>query len=153
MELKLRLAKMAENHLDQVLAIEGVSFPTPWTRKAFLSELYENSFACYIVCLDETANDKVIGYAGMWIILDEIHITNIAVRNEYKGNRIGEFLLNHLFSLGRIKGALRATLEVRPSNISAQNLYLRIGFKSFGRRKSYYQDNGEDAIVMWKELS
>jgi len=156
--MSIRIGKMEEQYLPQILTIERASFACPWTDKAFLGEIRENSFAHYIVCIDDSTTveegntQQIIGYAGMWTIIDEIHITTIAVREDWRSQRIGELLLEYLLQVGRAKGAFNATLEVRPSNISAQRLYERLGFKAFGLRKKYYQDNGEDAIIMWKEL-
>lgn len=150
--MKLKICKMEQTHLAQVMTIEEVAFSSPWTEKAFFGEIYENNFSCYLVCIDEETEEIVVGYAGMWLVLDEIHITTIAVRDSYRGKRIGELMLQSLFQIGRAKGAVSATLEVRPSNKTAQELYERLGFKAYGIRKKYYNDNGEDAIVMWKEL-
>jgi len=136
-------------YLDQILEIEKTSFPTPWSRQSFLSELRDNSMAYYCVCM---LGEKVIGYGGMWIILDEAHITNVAVHPEYRGKRIGEGIILHLTSQALMKGAFRMTLEVRPSNFSAIKLYKRMGFEAAGRRKGYYTDTKEDAIIMWKTL-
>jgi ribosomal-protein-alanine N-acetyltransferase len=156
--MSIKIAKMDEQYLPQIMTIERASFANPWTEKAFLGEMKENSFAYYIVCIDDSAAAEgenareIIGYTGMWTILDEIHITTIAVREDWRGRRIGELLIKYLLQVGRAKGAINATLEVRPSNIPAQRLYERLGFKAYGVRKKYYQDNGEDALIMWKEL-
>jgi len=136
-------------YLDDILEIEQVSFPTPWSKQAFLSELQQNSLAYYCVCM---LNEKIIGYGGMWIIIDEAHITNVAVHPDYRRKKVGEALMLHLIAQALIKGALRMTLEVRPSNISAQKLYQRMGFEAAGRRRGYYTDTKEDAIIMWKTL-
>lgn len=140
---------MTSQHLDEVLAIERASFPTPWPRSSFLNELYTNDYAYYYVCLD---GERVIGYAGMWIILDEAHITNIAVHPDFRGRRLGELLLKTLIREAATLGADRMTLEVRVSNTPAQRLYERMGFVRAGVRKGYYNDTQEDAIIMWKHL-
>lgn len=140
---------MGSQHLDGVLAIERSSFPTPWSRASFLNELYTNNYAFYYVCLWE---NKVVGYAGMWIILDEAHITNIAVHPDFRRCGIGELLLDTLIKEAVKLGAERMTLEVRISNIPAQRLYEKKGFVRSGIRKGYYTDNREDAIIMWKTL-
>lgn len=145
-----RIEPMQAFHLDQVLQIERASFPTPWSRQAFLSEIHQNDFAHYYVCLSD---GRVIGYAGMWVILDEAHITNVAVHPEYRGRRVGEALVRHLLGEARNLGADRMTLEVRLSNLAAQRLYQKLGFVPVGVRKGYYVDNNEDALLMRCELA
>ncbi|MGI9953485.1 ribosomal protein S18-alanine N-acetyltransferase [Moorellaceae bacterium AZ2] len=145
----MSIVPMAIRHLDQVLAIERASFPSPWPRSSFLNELFANDYARYYVCLH---GDRVIGYAGMWIILDEAHITNIAIHPDFRGQRLGELLLKTLMQEAVNLGADRMTLEVRVSNLPAQRLYERLGFVRAGIRKGYYNDNHEDAIIMWKHF-
>jgi len=140
---------MTSHHLDGVLVIERLSFPTPWSRSSFLNELYTNDYAFYYVCLWE---DKVVGYAGMWIILDEAHLTNIAVHPGFRRCGIGELLLDTLIKEAVNLGAARMTLEVRISNIPAQRLYEKKGFVRSGIRRGYYTDTQEDALIMWKTL-
>ncbi|AKX94999.1 ribosomal protein S18-alanine N-acetyltransferase [Neomoorella thermoacetica] len=147
--MTVQILPMINEYLNGVLAIERVSFPTPWTRHSFQNEIYNNDFAYYYVALD---GQKVIGYAGMWIILDEAHITNVAVHPDYRGRRLGEVLLRVLMQEAVYLGADRMTLEVRVSNHSAQRLYERLGFVRAGVRRGYYNDNREDAIIMWKHL-
>lgn len=147
---KLQLFRLQVQHVDQILEIEQVSFPTPWTKGSFLSELLENTLAYYYGCFQE---DRLMGYAGMWIIIDEAHITNVAVHPDYRGKKVGEIIMLHMMTQALERGAYKMTLEVRPSNITAQKLYRRLGFESVGRRKGYYTDNQEDAIIMWKDLT
>ncbi|MFA5536750.1 MAG: ribosomal protein S18-alanine N-acetyltransferase, partial [Bacillota bacterium] len=137
------------NHLTQVLQIEQVSFPTPWSKDTYLNEIKYNQLAHYYVCL---LDNEVIGYAGMWLIIDEAHITTIAVNPAFRGKQFGKLLLAELLARAAILGADKATLEVRPSNQAAQNLYKEMGFVVAGSRKQYYTDTGEDAIIMWKSL-
>jgi len=135
--------------LDDIMVIEHQSFTLPWSKEAFYRELTENPYAYYIVAdIDGTA----IGYGGVWIVIDEAHITNIAVLTDYRGQKIGETLLTQLQNLARQHGAKTMTLEVRVSNIVAQNLYRKLGFQNGGIRKGYYTDNNEDALVMWVNL-
>ncbi len=148
-ERQLKIEEMNNKHIDEVLKIEKLSFPTPWSKDAFIAEINENEFAHYYVIL---LNKKVIGYAGMWIILDEAHITTIAVNPKFRNKSFGRLLLNMLMKEAVVLGTDRITLEVRPSNYSAKSLYDRIGFKSAGIRKGYYTDTKEDAIIMWKSL-
>jgi [ribosomal protein S18]-alanine N-acetyltransferase len=141
--------KMTVNDLDDVMEVEVNSFTLPWSRDAFCSELTKNQFAHYLVIeLDQ----KVVGYCGVWIIVDEAHVTNIAILPDYRGLKLGEALMGQVMMLARSLGALRMTLEVRVSNERAQNLYRKFGFESGAIRKQYYTDNMEDAIVMWVKL-
>jgi [ribosomal protein S18]-alanine N-acetyltransferase len=140
---------MEVEHLPEVIAIESYSFPTPWTYSSFYYEIENNDLADYIIVLKD---NKVIGYAGIWLIIDEAHLTNIAVAEEYRGQQLGEIMIIELIRRVKSKGGTRMTLEVRPSNLKALSLYTRMGFISYGLRKGYYTDNNEDAIIMWKEL-
>ncbi|MCR4401365.1 MAG: ribosomal protein S18-alanine N-acetyltransferase [Firmicutes bacterium] len=145
--MDVEISPMRQSDLDDVMRIEKASFPTPWSRNAFLSEIYENSRACYLVARQ---SGKVIGYVGIWIILEEGHITNIAVHPDFRRRGIGERLMKAIMDYARSKGAKRFTLEVRVSNVGAQKLYEKLGFVSAGIRPGYYHDNGEDAMIMWR---
>jgi len=138
------IRRMTEADVDGVAAVEAVTFPTPWSREAFASEM-KNVAARYLVAEKE---GRVIGYAGAWIILDESHITNIAVLKEERGQGVGRALTEGLLQYLSNLGAAYATLEVRKSNEVAQNLYVSLGFIKLGVRKRYYEDNGEDALIM-----
>lgn len=140
--------EMSLEHLDQVLEIEKVSFPTPWSHRAFKGELLQNDFAHYTVAI---YNEAVIGYGGMWIVLDEAHITNVAVRPDLRGRNIGKALMLEIIRQAVVRGVNSMTLEVRPSNSAARRLYQVLGFQERGLRKRYYSDTNEDAIIMWKE--
>ncbi|MED3562030.1 ribosomal-protein-alanine N-acetyltransferase [Bacillus sp. MUM 116] len=140
---------MREEDIDQILEVEHASFTTPWSREAFYNELNNNKFAVYIV-LEE--NDKIIGYCGAWIVIDEAHVTNIAILPEYRGKKLGEALLQKMMAEAREMGAKSMTLEVRVTNQIAQSLYRKFGFQNGGIRKNYYSDNQEDALVMWVNL-
>jgi ribosomal-protein-alanine N-acetyltransferase len=96
--------------------------------------------------------DKIIGYCGAWIVVDEAHVTNIAILPAYRGKKLGEALLNKLISIAREMGARSMTLEVRVTNYAAQSLYRKFGFQTGGIRKNYYSDNQEDAQIMWVNL-
>ncbi|MFZ5633815.1 MAG: ribosomal protein S18-alanine N-acetyltransferase [Bacillota bacterium] len=147
--LGLQFSVMLPEHLDQVMDIELRSFPIPWSYSAFLFELAENDFAFYIVAL---VKGKVAGYAGMWIVLDEAHITNVAVHPGYRGRGIGRELMMELLSRAAVLGAVKVTLEVRVSNQVARNLYESLGFENRGLRRKYYSDNNEDAVIMWLDF-
>jgi ribosomal-protein-alanine N-acetyltransferase len=145
--LLFRSMRLAD--IPAICEIEKEAFPTPWTESAFHNELTNNHFAHYLVM---EWNGEVAGYAGMWLIMDEAHITNIAVRARYRGRKLGERLLRQMQAAAVFLGAERMTLEVRVSNVIAQRLYAKLGFIPAGLRKGYYTDNGEDAMIMWAEL-
>lgn len=140
---------LKEEDIDQILKIEELSFATPWTRQSFENELNLNQFAVYLVLEKE---GQIVGYCGMWLIVDEAHITNIAVLPEFRGQKLGEGILSMVMDIARQRGAKTMTLEVRVSNEVAQSLYRKLGFINGGIRKNYYTDNYEDALVMWVTL-
>lgn len=149
MNKTITFRNMTVDDLDQVMEIEVNSFTIPWSREAFFNELTKNQFAQYLIV---EVDQKVVGYCGVWIIIDEAHITNIALLPEYRGMKLGEALMAKVMELAREIGALRVTLEVRVSNERAQNLYRKFGFEEGAIRKQYYTDNMEDALVMWVNL-
>lgn len=144
----IKIAPMTLKDLDRVLEIESRSYGNPWSRRAFVSELTDNTYAHYYVA---KLDDLIVGYVGMWVILEEAHITNIAVDPDYRRMGIGQHMLETMFEKAREFGATRMTLEVRVSNVTAQNLYKKLGFAERGIRKGYYTDTNEDAIIMWKD--
>jgi [ribosomal protein S18]-alanine N-acetyltransferase len=144
-----KIRYMVKEDIDDVLIVENNSFATPWSKTAFVNELLNNKFAHYLVI---EGNQKIIGYCGVWVIVDEAHITNIAIHSLYRGFKLGEQLLVHAMELARTLGATKMTLEVRVSNHIAQSLYRKMGFEPGGIRKNYYTDNQEDALVMWVGL-
>ncbi|WP_018886673.1 ribosomal protein S18-alanine N-acetyltransferase [Paenibacillus massiliensis] len=148
-EASITFRPMLVADIQAVMKIERECFTLPWTEDAFRNELTHNMFAKYL--LMELDGDA-IGYAGMWTILDEAHITNIAVREQYRGRRLGERLLDELMKQASQLGMERMTLEVRVSNHVAQKLYEKKGFIPSGMRKGYYSDNQEDALIMWADL-
>ena len=134
--------------LDDVAAvheIERLSFRTPWPAYAFEQELKGNRLARYVVA---RAGDLVVGFAGLWMMVDEAHITTFSVHPDWRRQAIGRQLLLNLAELSIAIGARRMTLEVRESNTVAQALYRAFGFDVAGRRRAYYTDDGEDALVM-----
>jgi len=130
---------------EGVARVERESFPTPWSREDFWREA-SNDFACYIVALDDM---EIIGFAGCWISFEEAQVTNIALTSAQRGRGLGKVLMAKLMRAAAERGAERMTLEVRPSNTPALRLYEGLGFAAIGVRKKYYQDNDEDAILMW----
>lgn len=148
-EVKIEIRPMRVRDLDDILRIERLSFPTPWTRSAFLSELLENERAYYQVA---RVGRVTVGYIGLWMGVDEGHITNVAVHPHWRKMGIGTRLLLAAADVARERGAQRLTLEVRVSNDTAQRLYRKLGFLPVGIRKGYYRDNNEDALIMWRDL-
>jgi len=142
------IRRLAAEDLEDILEIEQLSFDRPWSRESYKRELEENPLAYYLGCF---LDDRLAGYAGFWLILDEGHIANVAVHPHYRGRGVGDFLLRNLISLCFVSGGRWMTLEVRVSNLSAQNLYQKLGFVDLGKRPGYYE-NGEDALIMWKDL-
>lgn len=136
--------------IPQIMEVELECFTVPWTSEAFYNELTHNRNAHYIVMLDD---DRIIGYAGMWLMIDEAHVTNVAIRERYRGRKLGQKLMRRLVNEAILRGAERMTLEVRVSNLVAQRLYGKFGFRPVGVRKEYYSDNKEDALIMWTDLA
>lgn len=140
---------MEQSDIDEVIAIESASYGEHhWSRESFFNEL-SNELAKYYSAFDESG--KLIGYAGSWHILEEAHLTNIAVSSDFRRKKIGEALLARVIKDCIAEGVKYLTLEVRVSNTPAINLYEKYGFKSLGTRKGYYQNNNEDALIMWTE--
>lgn len=141
---------MTLEDIEQVLLIEQEAFDTPWTREAFEHEMTTNLYSHYLVA--ETEAKEIIGYCGMWVVMDESHITNVAVAERMRGNKIGEGLMREAIRVVTEQGVVLMTLEVRVSNDVAKNLYHKLNFQDGGIRKNYYSDTGEDALVMWVEF-
>jgi len=140
---------MTIGDIDKVHAIEQLSFSTPWSKDAFFNELTQNRFAKYIVI---EYGEQLVGYIGAWVVIDEVHITNIAILPDFRGQKLGEKLLKTMMEEVKQLGAKSMTLEVRMTNLVAQNLYKKLGFQSGAIRKNYYTDNQEDALVMWVKI-
>jgi [ribosomal protein S18]-alanine N-acetyltransferase len=156
--LEFRLRPMEVSDIPVVMAIEVRSFSLPWTEDAFLREIEKIPFSRPVIAeeLDggENRQDKVVvGYACWWEVKDECHITNVTVSPEARRRGVGKFLLTEIIEDARNRGAVRATLEARISNKAALSLYEKFGFNSVAMRPKYYPDNGEDAMVMLKDMS
>ena len=149
MENKIQFRRASIDDVEQIWQIEQVSFSNPWSKQAFYGELETNQYAYYFVM---ELDGKMIGYAGMWLIFDEAHVTNVAIRPEGRGKKLGELLMRHLMVTAKSIGANRMTLEVRVSNNVAISLYKKLGFAAEGVRKNYYADTMEDAVIMWVNL-
>jgi [ribosomal protein S18]-alanine N-acetyltransferase len=147
----LTLDRMRPEDLDEVLAIERVSFTMPWSRGAFLYEMQQNRVARCWVARDDDGH--VAGYLCLWEVADEVHITNVAVRPNARRRGIARALLSSVLDNARARAFKVVVLEVRPSNQHALTLYESFGFRVVGRRHGYYYDTGEDALVMEIDLS
>lgn len=150
MDTQVMIRYMEVKDIDEVYHIEKSSFSTPWKKESFFHELYHNQYAHYLVL---EKDNRIIGYCGIWIIIDNAQITNIAILKEYRGKYYGEELLKTAIRVCKQKGAKQLSLEVRVTNYPAQGLYRKLGFLPGGIRKNYYTDNGEDAYIMWVKLN
>ena len=146
--LKLMIEAMRLDDVDEVQRIEQASFSTPWPPNAYRSELQTNRLASYLIA---RIDDTIVGYGGMWLMVDEAHITTFAVHPAWRRQGIGERLLLAFLDLARDRHAREATLEVRLSNLPARRLYEKYGFRPVGLRPRYYSDNNEDALIMTTE--
>ena len=138
-----------DEDLDGVLAVEAESFTNPWTREMYAWEL-RNRSVCHIYVV-RTAECNVAGFCAFWLVFDEIHINNVAMRPQYRSQGYGTALMRHVLSEGTRLGARRATLEVRASNQAARRLYERLGFYVAATRRNYYTHPVEDALILWRD--
>ena len=147
--MEIKIQHMQKSDVDNVINIEEKAYGEHhWSKESFLNEL-SNDLARYYAAFD--INGNLLGYAGCWQILEEVHITNIAVSPDFRRQKIGERLLRQIIDDCYKNKAKYITLEVRVSNNAAIKLYEKYGFKSLGTRKGYYQNNNEDALIMWTE--
>jgi ribosomal-protein-alanine N-acetyltransferase len=143
----LAISRMTNVDIRVVMRIEALSFTTSWPTSAFQSELNDNKLAHYFV--GRIARGDIVVYGGIWAILEDSHVTTIAVHPDWRGKRYGEEMLVHLLHEAIERGASWITLEARESNTVAQTLYRKYGFTTVSTRRAYYSDNGENAVVMW----
>ncbi len=143
---ELLIEPMSEGDIKDVLRIEQQSFTTTWPANAFFQELHDNKLAHYYV---GRIGKQIVAYGGIWVILEDSHVTTIAVSPAYRGQKYGEIMLLHLLDQAMSRGASWMTLEVRETNTVAQALYRKYGFTTVSTRKGYYSDNNENALVMW----
>ena len=148
--MHVRIVPMNADHLDEVAELERICFSTPWSRNMLAEEL-DNLLSAFLVALDDA--DRVVGYAGVQVILDEGYITNIAVRPECRRQGVAAQLLQVFMDFAKANKLSFLTLEVRASNYDAIALYGSRGFRSMGRRKNYYEHPKEDAIIMTREFT
>lgn len=146
--VRILIEPMRLEDLEDVHAIERASFRSPWPANAYRSELESNRLAAYLVA---RAEGEIIGFGGMWLMVDEAHITTFAIHPTWRRQRIGERLLLSFLDLAIGRGAREATLEVRLSNLPARRLYEKYGFRPVGLRPRYYSDDNEDALIMTTE--
>ena len=146
---QVRIVPMNADHLDEIAALERVCFSAPWSR-AMLAEELDNACSAFLAALDE--DGRVVGYAGLQVVLDEGYITNVAVRPEDRQKGVASQLLKVFIDFARGNHLAFLTLEVRPSNTAAIVLYGRHGFRTAGRRKNYYEHPKEDALIMTLEF-
>lgn len=147
-ELNFIIDAMTIADLDQIEELEKLAFTMPWPRGAFEGELTNNALARYLVARKD---NKVIGYIGIWLIFDEGHITNVAVHPDYRRQGVADALLRRMLSNAKGCDINSCTLEVRRSNLAAQELYKKFGFAYESVRPGYYTDNKEDALIFWKK--
>lgn len=148
MENNIVIRPMTIDDVDGVFEEEKNCFEHYWSKGEFEKEM-KNDVARYLVA---DIDGKIVGYVGIWFVAGEGHITNVAVHSDYRGQKIGDILIKHLVKICKDNNIFAMTLEVRVSNIVAQNLYKKYGFKLAGIRKEYYSDNKEDAMIMWSQL-
>jgi [ribosomal protein S18]-alanine N-acetyltransferase len=154
-----KLTPMQESDLDEVLALEQRSFSEPWSRKVFLGELHGNAFATNLVLRAGEAGfgegagaGALLGYIMFWVVFEELHLMNLAVRPEIRRQGLGTVLIRHALTAGAAQGARTALLEVRASNTAALAMYGKLGFVKKSVRKGYYDHPREDAVIMIREL-
>jgi [ribosomal protein S18]-alanine N-acetyltransferase len=140
---------MLEVDLEEVVAIEKASMPSPWSRELFEEELKRERAYYFVVEVE----GRIAGYMGYWEAPQEAHIINLAIGPSFRNRRLGQEMIERCLDFASRRGARLATLEARESNAAARRLYEKCGFRTVAIRKKYYSDNQEDAIVMIRELS
>ncbi len=150
MDNRFIIRAMTPDDLEEIVKLEKECFTDPWSLSTFIQEVKYNHLASYVVVVDQSEPPVIVGYAGMWIIGDEAHITNVAVLPAYRGHGLGKALMVRKVKDSIVAGADKMSLEVRISNETAIQLYKGLNFKEAGIRRKYYEDNKEDALIMWK---
>lgn len=140
--------RMVQEDADGVARVEAACMPVPWSRQSFWEEA-SHTDAYYLIARDVDRYNLIVAYAGCWVLANEGHITNVAVDPDYQGQGLGRRLMNELTSRVKALGVDSMTLEVRPSNTVAINLYTSLGFRSVGQRPKYYTNPVEAAEIMW----
>jgi len=147
-EKSILISSMTIDDIEEILIIENLCFALPWSYDSFYNEIQSNKFAHYHVIW---FNNRIAGYIGLWHVIDEGHITNIAIHPEFRCRGLACKLIEYTLDFCRESNISSLTLEVRKNNIPALNLYKKYGFVEEGIRKEYYADNKEDAIIMWNK--
>ncbi|MBI3802295.1 MAG: ribosomal protein S18-alanine N-acetyltransferase [Nitrospirae bacterium] len=145
--IRLFFERMTAKDVETIVAIEEVSYTSPWTRRMFESELWENPFSFAYVAREED-HRQIVGYTLFWLVYDELHLMNVAVDPAWRGKGIGEELVRFALETGKRRHIRMATLEVRASNFTAQSLYRKLGFYQVGVRRNYYREPREDALLL-----
>jgi ribosomal-protein-alanine N-acetyltransferase len=144
-----KIREMVIGDLEQVMVLERACFSSPWSEASFRNEIEHNDLANYIVV---ESNDEIVGYGGVWYIMDEGHITNVCVHPDFRKHGLGKRLVDEMMTRAKAADIHHMTLEVRVSYVPAITLYERMGFQTAGVRPNYYTDNNEDAQIMWVSL-
>ena len=145
---RLEIRELQESDIEEVKKIEAEAFPSPWSRQTFVKEI-NNDFAYYLV---GRLKGQIVAYIGCWLLEEQIHITTLATKVEYRKNGLATEILQELLAQAKELDKKKASLEVRISKKRAQHLYIKEGFFKIAKKRSYYKDNGEDAILMWKQI-
>ena len=148
MTVRWKINEMRREHIEQILEIEKQSFLTPWTHGMFLNEFNSPLSYHFVVTRSEEGGDVVIGYIIFWMLMEEVHILNVATHPAYRRRRIAHFLLHFALDFAYAKGGIAYFLEVRRGNQAAIDLYRKVGFALWRVREHYYADTGEDALIM-----
>lgn len=148
----LLFERMTAKDIETIAAIERVSYTSPWTRRMFESELWENPFSFAYVAREEE-HRRIVGYVLFWLVYDELHLMNVAVDPAWRRRGIGEELVRFALETGGRRGVRIATLEVRVSNQTAQSLYRKFGFYQVGVRRNYYREPKEDALLLQHDFA
>lgn len=144
---ELTIRKGSAEDIDAIAVLEQECFASPWSRESLYHDLAENQLSTYFVA---ELQGQIVGYVGIWAIMDEGHINNVAVSPSYRRQHIGSALIEAMLRSTERASIKSHTLEVRAGNRAAKGLYENYGFKEAGVRKGYYEDNGEDGIIMWR---
>ena len=142
----LTILQLDIGFIDEILSLERASFSAPWSYESYAYELKENALAHYYGVFE---GSRMIAFMGFWLLGEEGHISNVAVDSEYRRQGVGEYLMRQVMLYCYAMGGKRMTLEVRQSNSGALALYHKLGFVTAGRRRAYYSDTKEDALIMW----
>jgi len=149
----IKLKPLTENYLEEVIELDNLCFGGLWSLDGYKREINSPNSELLILTQKIKEQEKIIGLGCFWAILEEAHLTILAIHPDFQGQGLGKLLLSNLLELAQKRGLERATLEVGENNEKALNLYQKFGFKIAGRRKKYYQATGEDALILWKKLS